>query len=448
VYRRAPQAWDFIADDGEFAQLTWLPGVGPTLFVHGWPCHLYSIRKDGLEDITTRVGLQNLGAVTDAAWADFDGDGDLDLYCGTGSQRSDVTMNERGVVKCVLITAGQDREVRITPKHSGDQMTLRVWGAAPDELHIGSNTSGVVSGNNLGTWTTNEVAVTSATLELNSVETIGLPIPTGKRSVCVGFDPEENCWRIVSSSQSWARTAFTASFANGVSRVVPVGFSPADVFEQDRVFFWENHRFVEKSRPARAPRTAAASVAAADFDCDGDVDVYVVCSTCVRNLPDLFLENDGAGYFAVDHSGAGAAGSSYGCGDAVSILDYDNDGGLDLFLTNGQYDPPFCDDGPEQLYRNVGHRGHWLEVDLVGKGPNRDAIGARVTVIAGGRKVFRLQDGGVHCRAQNHSRLHFGLGAAAIVEKIHVVWPNGEEQTIGEVEADRIVRIEELPAEH
>jgi hypothetical protein len=426
TYRRAPQAWNFVDDDGEFAQFTWLPGVGPALFVHGWPSHLYAIGKDSLEDITDRVGLYGLGSVSDAAWADFDGDGDLDLYCATGLRLSDATTNNRGQVESELISAGQDCEVRITPRQSNDQMTLRVWGAAPAEIYIGSN--GLVA--------------RSTTLTLDPTKSIGLPNSTW-RSLCVGFEPARRYWRIVSSSQSWSRTAFIASFANGVSRVAPAGFSQSDAFLRDRVFFWEGHRFVEKSRRAGPPRTAAASVAAADFDCDGDVDVYVVCSTYVRNLPNLLLENDGAGHFAVHEDGAGAAGSSDGCGDAVAILDYDNDGGPDLFITNGQGDPPFCDDGPEQLFRNVGDRGHWLEVDLVGKGANRDAIGARVTVIAGGRKFFRLQDGGVHCRAQNHSRLHFGLGAAATVEKIEVVWPDGDIQRISTMKADRLITIKE-----
>ena len=104
------------------------------------------------------------------------------------------------------------------------------------------------------------------------------------------------------------------------------------------------------------------------------------------------------------------------------------------------------DDGGSQLYRNVGNGNHWLEVDLEGTASNHDGIGARVDVTAGGITQVRIQDGGIHHRGQNHSRLHFGLGKNERVEKIRVQWPNGTVQKLPGVEANQLLHIKEPAA--
>jgi len=84
-----------------------------------------------------------------------------------------------------------------------------------------------------------------------------------------------------------------------------------------------------------------------------------------------------------------------------------------------------------------------VAIDLEGVRSNRDGIGAVVRVTAGGVTQTRLQDGGVHNRSQNHSRLHFGLGANTRIEKIEVKWPSEVVQTLGPLTANHIVQIRE-----
>ena len=67
-------------------------------------------------------------------------------------------------------------------------------------------------------------------------------------------------------------------------------------------------------------------------------------------------------------------------------------------------------------------------IDLEGTRSNRDGIGSVVSVTAGGVTQMRIQDGGVHHRGQNHSRLHFGLAKHTQVDKITVHWPSGAVQ--------------------
>jgi hypothetical protein len=80
---------------------------------------------------------------------------------------------------------------------------------------------------------------------------------------------------------------------------------------------------------------------------------------------------------------------------------------------------------------------------LVGTHSNRDGIGARVVVEAGGVKQTRLQGGGIHERGQNHSRLHFGLARQAQADKITVYWPSGKVQVLNKIQGNQVLRIEE-----
>jgi hypothetical protein len=109
-------------------------------------------------------------------------------------------------------------------------------------------------------------------------------------------------------------------------------------------------------------------------------------------------------------------------GRGAAMADFDGDGRLDLYQTNA--------DQPALLYMNrTPGTGHWLEVKLVGTRGNRDAIGARVTVEAGGVRQIREVNGGNGYASQSTKVLHFGLGAAAKVEKLTVRWPNGQSET-------------------
>ena len=88
-------------------------------------------------------------------------------------------------------------------------------------------------------------------------------------------------------------------------------------------------------------------------------------------------------------------------------------------------------------------RNHWLMIDLEGTRSNRDGIGALVRVTAGGVTQTRLQDGGVHHRSQNHSRLHVGLGGNTKIERITVHWPSGTVQELSDIQSDQVLRIKE-----
>jgi hypothetical protein len=184
------------------------------------------------------------------------------------------------------------------------------------------------------------------------------------------------------------------------------------------------------------------SCVTADFDNDGDLDLYVMRTGAAVNRPNRLYENLGAGNFRVVADAAGAKGPALGVADSVSVVDYDGDGFLDLFLTNGWGLRPVTTDGPVALLRNSGGNGnHWLKVELRGTRSNTDGIGSVVRVKANGVWQRRDQGGGMHRSTQNHSQLHFGLGSATQVEVLKVTWPDGSVQTLRNVNVDQTVHV-------
>src|SRR5262249_49476139 len=128
---------------------------------------------------------------------------------------------------------------------------------------------------------------------------------------------------------------------------------------------------------------------------------------------------------AARHSARGAA-----------FGDYDNDGLVEA-LVNNQNEPPSL------LHQVSKPANHWVLLRLVGTRSNRSALGARAALTANRRtQVEEVRSGGSFL-AQDDLPLHFGLVAAARVERINIEWPSGPRQTLRDLTTDRIVVIEE-----
>ncbi len=118
-------------------------------------------------------------------------------------------------------------------------------------------------------------------------------------------------------------------------------------------------------------------------------------------------------------------------GRALAVTDWDGDGDLDLWLRNRT--------GPQlRFMRNDDASGHhWVALKLRGKTCNHDAIGARVEIFAGGKRLVRELRAGDGYMAQSSKWMHFGLGTADRIDKIVVRWPGAETQTLDGPEVDR-----------
>ena len=123
-------------------------------------------------------------------------------------------------------------------------------------------------------------------------------------------------------------------------------------------------------------------------------------------------------------------------GRGSATADYDNDGDLDLFISNNNQRP--------MLLRNDGgNSNNWLSIKTVGHRSNRDGIGALITVHAAGFVQSEEVRAGSSYLSQNDLRVHFGLGTFAVAETIEVRWPSGTLQTLQQIDANQFLVIEE-----
>lgn len=241
---------------------------------------------------------------------------------------------------------------------------------------------------------------------------------------------------------------------------------------------------------------AGMGVAVADVDNDGDLDIAK--TNFSEDVPNLY-RNDGENVFSENSSRSGLAVNSQYLGWGVHFLDVDHDGLRELLIINGHVYPEVDRSGiaerykqPRLLYWNVGggrfkdisksagaaltqewsSRGsavgdldndgklevvisnmgdrpsllqnlgpakNWLLVQCLGTKSNRDAIGARVTVYVGNRKLTGEVLTGSSFLSQNDSRLHFGMGDATSYGRIEVQWPGGVRETFAGGTGNRVV---------
>jgi hypothetical protein len=185
----------------------------------------------------------------------------------------------------------------------------------------------------------------------------------------------------------------------------------------------------------------------ADYDNDADLDVSIVNGHVIDNIamfrsgakhaqPRLLLQNTGAGRFRDARSQSGPGFGVEKVGRTIVAGDVDNDGDLDLLVTNNG--------GTADLLRNDGgNRGNSLLLRLIGTTSNRDAIGARVRVTTGSRAQIREVTSGSSYLGQSDMRLHVGLGAASTVDRLEIRWPSGKTEVLHTVPANQVLTIRE-----
>jgi hypothetical protein len=187
------------------------------------------------------------------------------------------------------------------------------------------------------------------------------------------------------------------------------------------------------------------SSAWSDVDNDGDLDLFVTNSFATGQLLLNFLYlNNGNGSFTRVNNTVPATDTdwSYGC----AFGDYDNDGFEDLAVATCKYNGINRED---LLYHNDGNSNNWLSLKLVGTTSNKAAIGARVKVKAliNGVEVWQMREISAQSQycGQNDMRAHFGLGDADNVLAISVTWPSGKTETLPGTIANQFVTITETP---
>jgi len=184
-----------------------------------------------------------------------------------------------------------------------------------------------------------------------------------------------------------------------------------------------------------------------DLDNDGLPDIFFVNGNVYPELernfkdyrykcPRVVLRNLGNGKFDDVSLGSGtgvtARHSSRGC----AFGDFDNDGDIDVLIMN-------MNEPPSLLRNDIRNHNRWLKIKLAGTRSNRSAIGARVTLTAGGRRQTQEVLSQSSFYSQNDLRLHFGLGESTHADLIEIRWPLGLREVYRDVAANQIVRYQE-----
>jgi hypothetical protein len=418
----------------------------PDLFITGYPaCALFHNNRDGtFTDVTAKAGVSNAGRwAAGAAWIDYDRDGRLDLFvCNYAKfSYSDAHRCEYNGTRTYCAQTA----------YEGDRPTL-------------------YHNNGDGTFTD---VTTKAGLDKMAGRALGVVSidanDDGWPDLFVARDASPNLLLINQRNGTFADAALDAEVAltaDGMARA-GMGVDAGDVTGAGRPDFFvtnfndEQHAlFLNTGAFPYREWTRESGLAALtrsfvgwgahflDFDNDGTLDLVfvnghinpVIEKTRVdvhyEESP-MLLVNDGRGVFRDRKESAGPVFRSRYLGRGLAVGDYDNDGGTDVVFTR-------LNETPILLHNNVGRDNHWVGVELEGTKSNRDAIGAKLTLTAGSRKMTRWITGGASYLSSHDRRVVFGLGnAPAGLLRLDIRWPNGNEQTVSDLKQNQYQRIVE-----
>ncbi len=471
VVERGPNALYRGRPDGHFEDVTLAAGVsgegqwGAGAFAadydaDGWPDILvtnfgpnllYRNKGDGtFENVARRVGIETPGWNTGAAFFDADGDGDLDLYIAS------------------YIAATMDDVRSAKPSLSWKGLEMVAFGpfglkGAPDHFFR----------NDGGTFVD---ATTAAGLDDRALA-FGFAV----RALDIDFDGDVDLYVANDSDANylyrnegngtfreigtWAGCALDEKGAAQASMGIAAGDVTGDGrwdlfvtnFAEDFSTLYAGAAgevFEDVSRATGIGpmtfRPMSWGTAFADFDNDGDLDLVVANGHIYPQIDkhpelvgtfaqrSLYAENLGDGKTPLFRDATADAGPGFEMlrsSRGLAAGDYDNDGDLDLVLTNL--------DAAPRLLRNEGSVNSWLTVVPESRRGAIGPIGTTVTITVGGTKQMRDIASGDSYLSTHDPRPHFGLGAASTVDEVDVRWPDGSHTILKSVPARQMLKIEQ-----
>jgi hypothetical protein len=190
---------------------------------------------------------------------------------------------------------------------------------------------------------------------------------------------------------------------------------------------------------------AGYSANIADFDNDGWKDIFVsrghvqspnMAGRQKIDQPNTVFRNLEGTKWSAQTEDAGLAAQPPRRHRGAAVADFNHDGKLDVVVT--------ALSAPAEIWINDSPgSNHWLEFALQGIRSNRDGIGARIRVSAGGLVQFNHMSTAAGYASSSAAPVHFGLGAAKVAEEVAIRWPSGTVQKLKDVQSDQILRIKE-----
>ncbi|MCI5082514.1 MAG: FG-GAP-like repeat-containing protein, partial [Saprospiraceae bacterium] len=173
-----------------------------------------------------------------------------------------------------------------------------------------------------------------------------------------------------------------------------------------------------------------------DYNNDGWSDIYVINDSHFSDYPNVLYTNLQDNTFQI--SGGNSVVADEGAGFGGGIGDINGDGKLDILIANT--DP---DEGNVLLQNNTFDR-NWIGFHLRGNRSNRFAVGAKVHIFYNQQQQLDEIHAGTGFASQNEYRLHFGLHQATLVDSVRIIWPNGQQQMLYELPVNQNYTIEEM----
>ena len=384
-------------------------------------------------DVSKKSGADDPGSGFVSLWGDLDNDGLLDLVVANGVlQEGSVTQiyhnNGNGTFTNVTKAAGLNEP----PGYGAIGIALGDYDkdGRLDILINGRDSSPNRLYHNDGKMHFTEVAAKAGVLQ-----------PPHNGFVCFFLDYNNDGWPdiLTTSLAPWEVTV------EGLKK----GYAPPNARsvhpDSSRLFRNNgNGTFTDvtyQSKLYYPMGTMGAGVA--DLDNDGYLDVYIGTGDpqISRLEPNRLFRNNGDGTFAdlTNFVGFARPGNK---GHGVAFVDIDNDGALDIFAQLGGHYPG--DHAYNAFYHNLkASQNHWLEVELRGVKSNRMAVGAQITVKAGGLVVYREVKGSEGFGATSTFRQHFGLGTNGRVDSLEIRWPSGLKHLFTALDANQIIALKE-----
>ena len=447
--------------------------------------HLYRNNGDGaFSDVTDRAGVGHTGYGTGCSAADFDDDGDLDLYVLNYGPNVFYRNNGDGTFTDVSRESGLDcplwslsapwfdcdgdgdLDVYVANYLEYDKGKFRSHYAAagyPGPLSYSGCPDALYRNNGDGTFTdvTESIgillpggrAMSAITADLNN---------DGRMDVYVGNDAMENYFFQNFGGGKFEEQALMTglAFGEGGQGVSSMGPAVGDVDRDGRLDVYIPDMGYGCLMMNRGDyfedRTAASKLAVVcgqytgwggvllDYDNDGYLDVFVANGNAHHEYPeeDVLMRNDGTGNFLDVAKQSGDYFHQKYVGRGATRGDFDNDGDMDLLVVN-------LNDSPRLLRNDGGNRRNWLTVAPELPGSNRDAIGARVTVTSGSlvqvQEITPVQG----YLSQGDPRAHFGLAENKAADVVEIRWPDGSISKRENVLANQFLTViqDEQPAE-
>ena len=439
--------------DTALAQIAGITAAGNMALVinyHLYPLAIYDTSGSPFKELLgmINVSFASYFAASDAAIVDFDGNLLPDIFLTRGYEQYHVEQVDSHKLKLYIKNVYLlQMKSGVSFKTDGDVFfqIYSEWGPQLSLVKIGEaghNITEFKGGEFKGVTPNLRSASFKVNLSPSDPRVAGLKEhPEGEKfGIYIGYEPGTKRWTFIYHNLP-ASTMIETSLP--ISELETINFLP-DIRDQlpSVLLVNQDNRF--KILPGIGGFNSLIdghSVVAGDFDNDMDIDLYVVRSNTAENVPNHLYENLGDGSFIENTDAGGAAGSAHGRGQSATMADYDRDGYLDIFVTNGRGEYPLTE-GPDQLFRNLGGDNNYLQIDLEGTVSNRDGIGARLFATTPDGKIqLRENGGGIHWAQQDQKRIHFGLAQNEKVSELVIHWPSGIVQKLRDVPVNQVLHV-------